>query len=264
MPSARLPAVLSLAAALFLSACAFAPAGDASREAVAALAPTGKLRVGVYSGSPTSFIPADGTKPARGVAYELGAALAQDAGVPFEPVIFPSNDKMLEAFRAGSLDLVLTNATATRAQFIDFTPTVFEIEKGYLVRAGSPLEDAADIDRTGIRVGVSRGSSSAMELAGILKNAQLVQVASLDEAGRALADGRIDAFGTNKAILFQLSDGLPGSRVIGNWGGEAIALGVPRNRPAALAYVTRFAQAARERGVIAAAAARAGLRGLKP
>jgi polar amino acid transport system substrate-binding protein len=252
-----------LAAMLLVPACALVPASEPSREAVAALAPAGKLRVGVYTGSPTSYVPGTGSTSARGVAYELGAKLAKAANVPFEPIVFPSNDKVLEAFRAGSLDLVLTNASATRAQFIDFTRPVLEVEKGYLVARGSPLNDAAEMDRPGMRIGVSRGSSTETELARIIKNATLMPMASLADASRALSEGRLDAFATNKAILFEMSDGIPGSRVIGNWGAESIAFGVPKGRPAALAYVERFVEEERRNGGVAAAAQRAGLRGLK-
>jgi polar amino acid transport system substrate-binding protein len=87
--------------------------------------------------------------------------------------IFPSNDKVLEALKEGKVDLVLTNATAEAAQFIDFAPTVLVIDKGYLVAPRSSLQDTAEIDLAGVRVGVSRGSTSEGELKQILHNASL-------------------------------------------------------------------------------------------
>jgi polar amino acid transport system substrate-binding protein len=262
---ARIAMAFSCLALLLASSCATRPASEASapREVVAALAPTGKLRVGVYTGSPTSYIAAAGSAAPRGVAYDLAAKLAKGAGIPLEPVVFPSNDKVLEAFRDGRLDLVFTNATAARAEFIDFGPTVLELEKGYLVRPGTSIRQAADIDRPGVRVGVSKGSSSETELAQILKHASLVPVASLADARRALTEGQIEAFGTNKAILFEMSDRIPGSGVFGNWGAESFALGVPKGRPLALDYLARFVETERRTGGVRAAAARAGVRGLK-
>ena len=259
----RIATALSCLAILLAAACSNLPGMGASREAVAALAPGGKLRVGVYTGSPTSYIPPDGGKEARGIAYELAGKLAKASGIALEPVVFPSNDKVLEAFRAGRLDLVFTNATAARAQFIDFGPSVLELEKGYLVGPRSRVREANDIDRAGVRVGVSKGSSSETELAGILKSATLVPIASLQDARRALAEGQIDAFGTNKAILFEISDRVPGSRVVGNWGAESFAFGVPKGRPAALAHLGRFVEDERRNGGVRAAAERAGVRGLK-
>jgi len=258
-----MPAVLACIIVLVAAACATAPAVDAKRDAVRVLAPTGKLRVGVYVGSPTSYIPAAGDKPARGIAFDLGASLAKDAGVPYEPVVFPSNEKLFEAFRAGALDVVFTNATAARAQFIGFAPTVLEIEKGYLVLQQTQAKDGGDVDRPGVRVGVSRASTSETELKQILRNATLVPMPSLAEGARALGDGRIDAYASNKAILFEMSDGLPGSRVIGNWGAEAFALGIPKGREAALAYLATFVEQERGRGGVRLAAERAGVRGIK-
>jgi polar amino acid transport system substrate-binding protein len=265
MHTVRVATALSLAGILLASACA-TKQPEVPREVLAALAPTGKLRVGVYTGSPTSYIAGGegGSKAARGIAYELGSKLAKAAGIPFEPVVFPSNDKVLEAFRAGELDLVLTNATAARAQFIDFGPAVLELEKGYLVRPGSIVREAADIDRPGVRVGVSKGSSSETELAQILRHASLVPIASLADARRALTEGKIDAFGTNKAILFEMSDRIPGSGVFGNWGAESFAFGLPKGRsPEGLAYLGRFVEEERRNGGVRAAAERAGVRGLK-
>ncbi len=196
------------AVALLAVACAaLAPPMSApSREVAAALAPTGKLRLGVYSGSRTSYIAGEGAERPRGVAYELGAKLAERAQLPFELLVFSANDKVLEALKEGKVDLVFTNASAARAQFIAFTPTVLSIEKSYLVAPGSPLQDFAQIDRAGVRVGVSRGSTSEGELKQILRNASIVVMSTIDEGIRALAEGRLDAFGTNKAILFQMSD----------------------------------------------------------
>jgi polar amino acid transport system substrate-binding protein len=263
MQRVRIATALSFAGILLASACATRQP-EVPREVVTALAPTGKLRVGVYTGSPTSYIaPGEGgSKAPRGIAYELAGKLAKAVGVPLAPVVFPSNDKVLEAFRAGQLDLVLTNATPVRAQFIDFGPTVLELEKGYLVRAGGAIRETRDIDRPGVRVGVSKGSSSETELAQVLKHASLVPIPSLAEARKALVEGRIDAFGTNKAILFEMSDRIPGSGVFGNWGSESIAFGIPKDRPAALEYLGRFVEQERRNGGVRSAAERAGVRGL--
>ena len=265
MQTVRIATALTFAGFLLAAACATPrPQPEGSREEVAALAPTGKLRVGVYTGSPTSYVAGgSGSAAPRGIAFELAAKFAKAAGVPLEPIVFPSNDKVLEAFRAGQLDLVFTNASAARAEYIDFGPTVLELEKGFLVRSGGILREAADIDRAGVRVGVSRGSSSEVELAQILKRASVVPLASLADAKRALVEGQVDAFASNKAILFEMSDGVPRSGVFGNWGSESIAFGVPKGRPAALAYLGRFVEQERRNGGVRSAAQRAGVRGLK-
>ena len=239
------------------------PAANPDAAAIEALAPGGKLRVGLYPGSPTNFIPAnDGAQP-RGIAYDLAKELASRAHVAFDPVVFPSNDKVQEAARAGTVDLVFTNATAVRAQYLDFTAPVLAIEKSYLVPARSAIRDAAELDRPAIRIGISRGSTTQGELAKFMKHPQVVPMDSLADGVRALAEGRLDAYASNKAILHQMSDGLPGSRVLpGSWGEESIAFGVPKGRPAALPYLEAFVKKVRDEGTVRRAADRAGVRGL--
>ena len=83
-------AFLACAAVLAATACTTTPSTPpppASRAAIAALAPSGKLKVGLYPGSPTSFIVATDGRPARGVAYDLAGQLAAQAGIAFEPMV---------------------------------------------------------------------------------------------------------------------------------------------------------------------------------
>src|SRR5690606_22586452 len=108
--------------------------------------------------------------------------------------------------------------------------------------AGSAIADAAAVDATGVRVGVSAGSTSEGVLTRDLRQAAVVPVASLDAASQWLARGELDAFATNKAILFEMGDGLPGSRVLaGRWGLESLALGIPKGREEGLALLLEFA-----------------------
>lgn len=249
------------AAVLALAGCAGGPAAPDS-AAARVLAPSGKLRVGLYPGSPTSIIPASGSGEARGVGHDVGRDFAKRLGVPFEPVVFERNAEVLEAGKARRVDLVLTNATPARAAFLDFSPTVLEIEQGYLVPGGSTIASAADVDRTGVRVGVSQGSTSQGVLSKELKNAVVVPTPNLKAAAEMLSSGKLDAFATNKAILFEMSDRLRGSRVLeGRWGMERFAFGIPKGRDAALPLLGELVAGARSEGVVAKAAERAGVRG---
>ena len=52
----------------------------------------GKLRVGLYAGTPTSIIGGEpASANAKGVGFDLGRALAERAGVAYEPVVLPNN-----------------------------------------------------------------------------------------------------------------------------------------------------------------------------
>ncbi len=228
----------------------------------AVLAPTGTLRVAVYPGSPTSMLPATATLPVRGVAVEVGRALAQRLDVPVEIVVLPRVAEVVAALKEGRADMTVTNATAERAKDIDFPYTLLSLELGVLVRAGSPLASLERMDAPGLRLGVSQGSSSQREWAPRLSQSTLVAYPTLQAAAQALNAGQLDAFITNKGILYELADSVPGARLLeGRWGLEHLALAVPQGRQAALWELRRFAAAQVTTGAVAKAAANAGLRG---
>ena len=233
-----------------------------SAEERQALAPNGPLRVGVYPGSPTSLVTDRGTGEAKGVTHDLGKALAERLGVAFELVEMPTLAELLVAVKSGAVDFTGTNASPSRAAEMDFTPTVLEIELGYLVVAASTASVVSDVDRPGIRIGVTQGSTSQTTLPRALKSAIVVPAPPLKAAGGMLTAGDIDAFATNKVILFEMSDGIQGSRVLGGrWGVEHWALAVPKGRQNGLKFVQRFAEWAQSEGLVRRAVDRAGLRG---
>lgn len=228
----------------------------------AALAPAGTLRIGVYPGSPTSLIRDPATGKARGLTVDLGRELAGRLGVPWTLVEFPRAAEVLEALKADRVDVTVTNVTPTRAADVDFSAPLLAIELSCLVRPDSPLRTVADVDQPGLRVGVSQGSTSQATLGRTLRHATVVPAPTLAAAVDMLGAGGIDAFATNKAILYAMADRQPGSRVLdGAWGKEEIALAIPRGRGDAIAYVRAFAEEARGEGLARRAAERAGLRG---
>lgn len=242
-----------------LSVSGAAAPGAAARQA---LAPTGKLRVAVYAGSPTSMVLDPKTGDKIGVTYVLGRELAHRLGVPFEPVEYPLVAQVVDAVKTGAADFTFTNATAARTKIIDFTPPVLSLELGYLTLPGSAVQSAADVDQPGRRIGVSAGSTTQTTLSRSLKHAALVPAANLKMAAQMLTEKNLDAYATNKAILYQMADGLPGARVLeGRWGLEHIGFAIPQGRGAGLGYLRQFAEDVKASGLLQAAADQAGLRG---
>lgn len=227
-----------------------------------ALAPTGVLRVGVYPGSPTSWVKDPKTGESVGIALDLGKALAQQINVPVQVIEFDRVAQVLDALKDGKVDFTFTNATAVRAKDMDFTAPLVRLELGYLVVGTSPLKSVAEIDQAGMRVGVSQGSSSQGVLTQLYKQAKVVPADSLAKAQSMLNAKQIEAFATNKGILFEMSDTLPGSRVMeGRWGLENLAIAIPQGRDIARPYVQNFARTMESNGLLAKAIQRSGLRG---
>jgi polar amino acid transport system substrate-binding protein len=123
-----------------------------------ALAPTGKLRVGLQLGSPHNVVRDSVSGEMKGVGFDLGRELARRMGVPFEPITYPSVGALLDAGKAGAWDVAFVGFSPPRAKEWDFTALHMEVEFGYLVPPGSSISTLADVDRRGIRVAVQEKS----------------------------------------------------------------------------------------------------------
>lgn len=250
--------------ALLQAGCAaVVPSVDAAVRQT--LAPIGTLRVGVYPGSPTSMVRDPITGEKAGVAWSLGLSLGQRLGVPVQVVEFDRVAQVVDAVKSGAVDFTFTNASEARSRDLDFTPPLLTLELGYLLPVNSPITDVYAMDRPGRRVGVSQGSSSQAALPRLYKNpVMVVPAGSLKQAQDLLRRGEVEAFATNKAILFQLQDELPGFKVLpGHWGLEHLAIAIPKGREAAMPFLRQFAQDVQSSGLLASFVAQAGLRGIQ-
>ena len=257
-----------LVGALILSGCVSLNATSASIASVSpqtknTLAPTGVLRVGVYLGSPTSLVRVGPSGESFGIALELGKALGQQLGVAVQVVEFPRVAEVIAAIKDERVDMTFTNATAARAKEIDFTAPLVQLELGILAPTNSSIKNFGDVDKQGVRLGVSQGSSSQSVLGQRLKQTMIVPVPSLEVAASKLQNNELDAFATNKGILFELNEKLSGFKVLQDrWGLENLAIAIPKGREDALPFLNVFAQKVRESGQLDLMAKRAGLRGM--
>jgi len=258
MTTVRLFANVAFAAAILTLSSAEVPAED-MRDL---LAPTGRLRVGVFPRSSLSMIQEVNTGETHGLSFDLGKELARRLDVPFEAVVYQRIAEVLNAIKSGDVDFTISNATPARALDVAFSQTLLSLESGYLVPAGSPIMTLSDMNKSGLRVGVSKGSTSEQTLPKILANASVVAVPNLKQAVQMLTQMELDAFATNKAILFDMSDQIPGARVLdGRWGLEHLAVAIPKDRERGIEFVRGFVEEMRSSGLLAQAAQRAALRG---
>jgi polar amino acid transport system substrate-binding protein len=235
-------------------------ATDQAREI---LAPNGRLRVGAFPGSPLSMATDSKTGEMHGIGIDLGKELAKRLDVPFEQVTYQRIAEVIDAMKAGDVDFTISNATPARAVDVAFSQTLLSVELGYLVPAASPITTISDLDKSGVRVGVTAGSTSQRSLPDILPNATVVPTQNSSHAIDMLERRELDVFATNKPTLFEMSDRMAGARVLdGRWGVEHIAIAIPKGREAAMEYLRRFVADVQTSGLLAQAIARAGLRGV--
>lgn len=247
---------------LLLTACASLQAGP-SPEARAALAPTGKLRVGLYSGNPLSVVRDPATQQMKGVAFDLGNAMARRLAVPFEPVVYPSVGAMLDGMKSGQWDVTFIVYSSARENEFDFAPAHLESELGYLVPKDSRIATIGDVDRPGVTIAVPAKGQGDVILTSSIKQAALVRSAGLGAGLELVKSGKADAFAAIKPSLFELSAQLPGSRVLdGRFASERVAMAIPKGRAAGVAYARMFVEEAKADGTVKAAIERSGARGV--
>lgn len=233
-----------------------------TREERQALAPTGKLRVGLLLGSPTHVIRDSTSGEMKGVGLDLATELARRMGVPFDPVLYPSIAAVLDSGKSGAWDVAFIGVTPGRAKDLDFAATHLEVEFGYLIPAGSSISAMADVDRPGIRLALQDRSGPDIFFSPLLKHVAVVRASSNPGTLDLLKSGKADVMGSIKPILFELSNQLPGSRVLdGRPGIDPHAMAMPKGRGVGAAYGRRFIEDAKSEGLVKAAIERVGMRG---
>ena len=247
---------------LLLTGCAGINTGP-TPDARQALAPTGKLRIGLFLENPLSVVRDSASGEMKGVGFDLGKELARRMGVPFEPVVYASSGALVGGATSGQWDVTFLTVSARRANDMDFTAPHLEIERGYLIPSGSSISTLADVDRPGIRVAVTEKGSSDIFLSRALKNAVLVRAPGILGALETLKSGRADVYAAGKPTLFEISNQLPGSRVLdGHFATDQEAIALPKGRDLGMGYARKFVEDAKSEGLVKAAIERAGLRGV--
>jgi polar amino acid transport system substrate-binding protein len=227
------------------------------------LAPTGKLRVGINYGNPVLATRDPVSGELRGVAVDLARELGARTGLPVELVAFESAGKMFDAVKTGAWDVAFLAVDPGRAGEIDFTEPYVEIEGTYLVPAGSPIRAMADVDRAGVRLGVSAKSAYDLFLSRSIKHAQFVRASSPEGAFDLILTGKVDVLAGVRQTLMINSTKLPGSRVFDDrFMAIGQAMGVVKGRGAAVKYLREFIEDVKASGLVARAIEKAGVRGV--
>jgi polar amino acid transport system substrate-binding protein len=128
------------------------------------------------------------------------------------------------------------------------------IEGSYLVPQGSSIQRNEDVDRTGVRVVVGKGSAYDLFLSRELKAASLVSAPSSPQVSDLLVSGNYDvAAGVRQQLQADMKR-LPGLRLLdGRFMEIHQALGVPKGREAGLSYLRAYVEDLKASGFVAKA-----------
>jgi polar amino acid transport system substrate-binding protein len=226
------------------------------------LTPTGKLRVGVNLGN-FLLVQRNADGSIRGIVPDLAEELARRLGVAAELRQYEKVGEVADGAKKGEWDVCFIGAEPQRASEIDFTAPYVEIEATYLVPAGSPIRDLAQVDRKGVRIAVSDRSAYHLWLSRNIRNAELVTAEGIDGSYRRFVEAKLDVLAGLKPRLLQDREKLPGSRILeGRFTAVQQAIGTPKGRPEGAAYLRRFAEDIKASGLVAQLIERHGVRGL--
>lgn len=238
-----------------------APAGGEA-DGRAELAPTGVLRAGLVEASHAGlfFVRTDpSTGAPRGVTVDLFDALARDLAIGVAFRVFPNSGDCVAALSGGEIDVAAMPVDEERRGRVAFGPAYFDLRSTYLVSAASGLADLAEVDQPHVRVVGIAGTTTIRASARTLRRTAPVAARSVDEAIALIRSGRADAFALSHDSLGPIAAALPGSRILaGGFQETTVSIAVPKGRPAALAHVTAFLEAAKVSGLLRQAFDRVG------
>lgn len=238
-------------------------ANEITTAARSELAPTGTLRVGLNHGNFLLVTPgSSGTAP-RGVASDVARELARRAGVPVEFIRFDTAGALGDAVRTGGWDVAFLGAEPQRAAEIAFTSAYLEIPATYLVPAGSPIRSVGEVDREGVRISVTEQSAYGLYLSRTIKHARLVQTKGLDSSFDVFVADKLEALAGLRPRLLTDVQKLPGARILdGQFTAVQQAIGTPKGRAAAAAYLRAFVEDVKALGFVAEAISTNGVQGV--
>ena len=224
---------------------------------------SGKLRVGVNLGNflLVSKDPANGEL--RGIVPDLAQELGRRLGAQVELVSYPGAGQVADAGATNGWDVGFIGAEPQRAEQIAFTLAYLEIPATYLVPAGSPIRRLEDVDRAGVRIAVANKSAYDLYLSRNIQHATLVRAEGIGGSYDLFVGEKLEVLAGLLPRLVTDTLRLPGSRILeGRFTAVQQAIGTPRARSAAAAYLSGFVADIKASGLVAKLIERHGAKGV--
>lgn len=244
---------LAIVAVSGLSILSFTSAQQS--DAVLEIAPTGKLRVAVI-----------GIRVLGGIGEPLGRFIAQRLGRPFEPVVYPNPDAYQQSFGSGAWDIAIGPRVLAPSDKADVSPDVWLIDLLYVAAAGRAFANAAEVDRTGVRVGTIQNSPSDRFLTRTLKSAELVRLPLSanfpKDAVELLSSGKADVFGADAGLISAIVGADADAKVVpGVFNTVHAAVASPKGHsPLSQSRLGEIVSEAKQTGIVQKAIDQTGLR----
>ena len=240
--------------------------GQPSPEALQQLAPTGQLRVGVYTGNRAVAQLNGNTGALTGPAIDLSCRLATQLNLPLLFTSYPTIPVFQRGFVAGTWEI----GFSTDEVFIDVPDAVpshayIAIDNTLMVANDSPILHVRDANKPGIKIAVQKGNTPNLYMRANFKDATLVEIESTSAANDVfplVQNGTVDAAAGGRPGLSDfVANAYPGGRVLPDTLVDArLAPFVRPNNGDALCYLAEYIEGARATGMLAQIRLRLGAR----
>jgi polar amino acid transport system substrate-binding protein len=216
------------------------------------LMPHGILRVGIAVGAARSTVWArrneESGKP-EGVTVDLGAALADFLGVPFQMAEHSSSADIVAHADKDVWDVTFVPVDAERKALVSFGTNYHLGDSTYLVRASSPYRGVADLNRPDATIAGIEGTATLRSARRAAPNANIVGAAATTDVIALFEAGKADGIALGRESLRSLE--LPGTRILDDYfHATGTAVAVPLGRPMARDIVTNFIETAKTNGAL--------------
>lgn len=225
------------------------------------LAPTGKLRIAVaVAPSPSAQFAVKDGDTIKGTAVTLGKALAKKLGVPAEVLPHASSGEIQNSSADNKWDVAFLPVDAERKKFVDFGSAYHLLQSTFLVAPGSKMQSVKDADAVGVGIGGVANTATFRAATAATPKATHIEFKGVDIATHAMLEGKIQAIALSRESLGGVATKVPGSRILDDaFLNSTTAVCVPKNKPAALAYVSEFIEEAKASGLVRSALDEMGL-----
>jgi polar amino acid transport system substrate-binding protein len=193
---------------------------------------------------------------------DLARELAKRLGVPLEMVTVPSAGQSVETIKSGKVDIAFVAIDPVRGADILYSAPYVVIEGAYLVRTDSPIRSNDEVDRSGIRIAVGKGSAYDLYLTREIKAATLVRAPTSPAVVDLFMSQNLEVAAGVKQQLEMDAKRVGGVRLLpGRFMVINQAIGTPRGREAGASYLRVFVEEMKASGFVAQALARHGIQG---
>ncbi len=225
-------------------------------------APTGTLRAAINLGNPIlANQNADGQP--YGISIDIATELARRLNVPLTLLVGHTAAQSVEAVTQETADFGFFAIDPVRAKGIAFTAPYVLIEGSYLVPNDSPFTANDQVDHSGIRIAVGKGSAYDLFLTREIKNAEIQRAPSSPTTVDFFLSEQLEVAAGVKQQLEMDAKRLPNLRLLpGRFMVIEQAMGLPKTRsPEAQAYLKQFVEDLKASGFVAQSMARHNIQG---